>query len=644
MKQTILLTGTPLAEPAKTVLTAGNLKAVLDGGALRWITWKDLEITRALMFLLRTPGWGTPAGELTGLTVEQEADSFRVSYSLLYGARGAGVIVDMLLVGRAAGEVIAEARITAEAPFETNRAGLVLLHPLDGFVGQDVTVEHGSGPDETTSIPILLSPGQPVMDMRAITHSPVDGLEVHTRFDGDVFEMEDHRMWTDASLKTYNRPIALPHPYTLDPARPVTQSIRIRIKDSGVTDPTPATMVHVPELVGQTVPRYALPIDRVGDAASGLDHAATLRALAPSLILLRHDASREPADAELSKVAELINATGAGLELQAILTATSDAAGESEVAALAARLAAAGLAPDRVSAFPKIDEQSFQPGQPRPDHPSEAALSTALARHFPDATRIGGTPAFFTEFNRKRPDPALWHGVTWASTPVVHAHDDVSIMETLQALPHVLNTARTLVGDSALSMGPTGIGARINPYAAGPVDNAPDQREGMAARDPRQRGLFAAAWCVGYLARIVPFDVDRLAFGAATGPFGLISTPQDHARPVWDDLPAGAVYPIYHVARWIAGAAGAPVERASTKGSVACVAWKTQRGRCALVANISDSERGMPETGLSAGRSLVLDSTSIEALAKVTRPAVNDPVPDTLGPYAVAYIVEEDTP
>lgn len=642
MTQTVFLTGTELCEPEKRVLQAGDLRAVLDGGSLRWITWKDVEIVRGLMFLLRTPGWGTPTAGMTGLTIEEAADGFRVRYDLRYGSQGSGVVVGVSLAGRAEGEVIAEATITAEAPVETNRAGLVLLHPMDGFVGRAVTVRHGDAPDEETRIPVLLSPGQPVMDMRAIAHSPVDGLDVHTRFEGDIFEMEDHRMWTDASLKTYNRPIALPHPYTLDPAEPVTQRITVTITDRGQPIGKPDPAVRVPGLGGQTMPRYALPIDRVADAAEALTHASALRALAPPLIVLRHDASREPAAPDFTPLAELLAATGAGLELQAIVTATSDAEGKRDIAALAGHLAAAGLAPARVSAFPKIDEQSFQPGQPRPDHPSEAALSAALAEAFPDAQRIGGTPAFFTEFNRKRPDPALWHGVTWASTPVVHAHDDASIMETLQSLPHVLNTARDIVQDGTISMGPTGIGARLNPYGAGPTENAPDQREGMAARDPRQRGLFAAAWIVGYLARIVAFDIDRFAFGAATGPFGLMSTPQPYARPVWDDLPAGSVYPLYHVARWLAGAAGRPVEHASTTGDAACVVWQSERGRSALVANLSATARPMPGPGFAVHRVTILDSSSVKTLATTPEPAATGTVPDTLGPYAVAFIVEED--
>ena len=45
--------------------------------------------------------------------------------------------------------------------------------------------------------------------------------------EGDAFETEDHRNWTDASFKTYVRPLALPWPYVLPKGKPVTQSVTL---------------------------------------------------------------------------------------------------------------------------------------------------------------------------------------------------------------------------------------------------------------------------------------------------------------------------------------------------------------------------------------------------------------------------------
>ena len=33
--------------------------------------------------------------------------------------------------------------------------------------------------------------------------------------EGDTWETEDHRNWTDASFKTYSRPLSLPYPYAI---------------------------------------------------------------------------------------------------------------------------------------------------------------------------------------------------------------------------------------------------------------------------------------------------------------------------------------------------------------------------------------------------------------------------------------------
>jgi hypothetical protein len=42
--------------------------------------------------------------------------------------------------------------------------------------------------------------------------------------------MEDHRNWTDASFKTYVRPLALPWPYALPAGEGVTQSVTVTLR------------------------------------------------------------------------------------------------------------------------------------------------------------------------------------------------------------------------------------------------------------------------------------------------------------------------------------------------------------------------------------------------------------------------------
>src|SRR5690606_20395538 len=123
MTRTILLTGTPEAEPARRLLRAGRLSATFDAGALRWLRWGEVEVLRAVMLLARTPGWGTPAPHLSGLEIAEGAAGFSVAYEAHYGEPGAGLRVRLRLTGTAVGTLRAEARIEAEAPFATNRTG-----------------------------------------------------------------------------------------------------------------------------------------------------------------------------------------------------------------------------------------------------------------------------------------------------------------------------------------------------------------------------------------------------------------------------------------------------------------------------------------------------------------------------------------
>ncbi len=642
MSRDILLTGTSVTEAAIRPLRAGPLEAHFDAGALRWIRWNGVEVLRSIALFVRTPGWGTPPAVITGLDIREDAQGFSVSYDAHYGAPGAGVRAAIRLTGAAAGKVSAEAVIRAEVPFDTNRTGFVILHPLDGFAGTEVHVDHASAPARDLTIPARISPGQPVMDMRAITHRPVPGLTVETRFDGDIFEMEDHRNWSDASFKTYSRPIGLPYPYRLVPDVPVAQSVTVSITDRGAQGAA-ASAVSVREIDGQRLPDYALPLDRLGDAEAALAWPEAARKLAPGWLLLRHDAAWEAVDADLSPLARLLELTGAKLEVQAILASQSDEAAKAEIAALATRFDRAGISVGRIGAFAKIDEQSFQPGEARPPHPSEAAIAAGLARHFPGSVRIGGSPAFFTEFNRKRPVPALWQGLSFATTPTVHAADDASVLETLQSLPHILASAGALADGLPLSIGPVGIGARINPYGPGPVLNAPEAREGMAARDPRQRGLFAAAWTVGYLTAIARFAPERFAFGAPVGPFGLISTRQDHARPFWDDLPEGALYPLYHVARHISAAAGGALLEAEIRDETARLFWRHGGRREALIANLTSRPRALPAADFSRPLVSLLDAASLERFShdpEASAPQAKD-LPAELDAYAVCALVEE---
>ena len=113
----------------------------------------------------------------------------------------------------------------------------------------------------------------------------------------------------------------------------------------------------------------------------------------------------------------------------------------------------------------------------------------------------GGMLSFFTELNRKPVPKGVFDFITHTVCPIVHAADDISVMETLESLPSIIASTRNMIGkDTPYLLGPSSIPCRDNPYGAVVSPNPNNARVCLADMDPRQRGLFAAAWNVGLLA------------------------------------------------------------------------------------------------------------------------------------------------
>jgi D-apionolactonase len=618
MSRNVLLTGAEQEEPTPRRLVAGPFAALLDAGQLRTIRWRGVEIIRAVSFLVRTPGWGTPTPAISNLRVEAETQRFAVSYEALYENAGQRLEARLSFVAVAEGRLEAEATLLPLTDFTTNRSGFVVLHPLEGFAGTTVRVEHASGESVDQEIPLAVSPGQPMFDIRAIAHRPAANLVVETRFDGDVFEMEDHRNWSDASFKTYSRPIGLPYPYQLAAGQETRQTVSIVIREEGPVAAKPiatdeAVGVAIGDRSGALLPQLLIGLD-AKTAAAGLEYAKSFAALSPFAFLYRHDPSGGDGDEAVAALGALSRATGKPVAVELILLGDDDA--EAEVARFAAQLAKESLWLESAAAFPASDRVSFQPGEARPKTPSEAAIAAALRRAFPGVAIVGGTPAFFTELNRKRPPAGLFDVIAHATTPTVHAADDRSAIETLESLPHIVRSAKQLAGDAGYRIGPIGVGARLNPYGPGPTPNPAQVRVGLADADPRQRGLLGAAWHLGYAARIAPYGVSALALGAPVGPFGLLSTPQSYPRAFWDELSVGAAFPLFHVTADLAEAGGRPhVSTTTADARVAALAFDGPGGRVLLLANLSSAPLALKFEGLGEARARRLDAASLTAAA-----------------------------
>jgi hypothetical protein len=556
-------------------LAAGPLTVDLEEGNLRSICFHGIEVIRGIAFLVRSGTWATLSPTIGDLRIRQSVNEFEVSYK----ARVQDGVQELEYIasisGRGDGHLIFSCEATAITKFTTCRTGFVVLHPIEGVAGHAVRIEHVDGTEVEGRFPALIDPVQPMLDLRALTHEAAPGITVVCRMEGDTFEMEDQRNWTDASFKTYVRPLARPWPYTLTAGERCSQRVAVTI--SGRPLHRPGSGADIGLEFGLT--HGSMPPIGLGcvpaEAAAAMPHMATLRVAGISALVCRFDPRYGHGVADLIRYRDLAAGMNAEVELQLVVPSVDDFA--ADIAAAAAMVAEARLIPTTVMVVPAADLVSTPPGSPWPSCPPLEAIYRAARSAFPGIRLGGGMFTHFTELNRKRPPVDLLDFITFATTAIVHAADDRSVMETIEALPSMAASARVIAGDLPFVVGPSAIGMRDNPNGPGPLANPRGIRLPMAGRDPRQRGLFNAAWTLGYIAAFALGGAARIAASAPVGDFGIL----DHE----------GVWPVYHVLRMCALLRGGDLRAVrSTGGSALAALHVTAAGVShLLLANLTDT-------------------------------------------------------
>jgi hypothetical protein len=304
----IALYGTEEEVPPPRVLRAGRLSAELEAGNLRYLRWDGEEVLRAVSFIVRDRDWGTYAPEISDLRVEEDGDAFRVSLRAVTGDGEQSLSYEARIEGRADGTLTFDGEGRTETGFLTNRTGFVILHPIDGVAGAPVTLLHTDGRTVEGAFPEIIDPVQPMMDLRALTHRTPGGLTVETRMEGDTFEMEDQRNWTDASYKTYVRPLALPWPYRIEPGEEVRQRITVTIRGETRATAEAGAVALSPGPALGPVPPLGLGLRPEG-VETAREALPVLREMGPAYLVLHHDPraghGRETLEAMLGVAREL---------------------------------------------------------------------------------------------------------------------------------------------------------------------------------------------------------------------------------------------------------------------------------------------------------------------------------------------------
>ena len=188
------------------------------------ICFDETPLLRAIRPVVRDHDWNTVPVSVLGQRVVSTSLRWGAEISLRFTGPGIEYSGD-LTIEVAADVVTINFTGTAESSFRRNRIGLVVLHPASE-AGNDVVRTASDGSTEHGRWPELISAHQPFRDVQGFRWQR--GLvTAELQLDGDVFETEDQRNWTDASFKTYSTPLDLPFPVRVHPGDQVRQSARL---------------------------------------------------------------------------------------------------------------------------------------------------------------------------------------------------------------------------------------------------------------------------------------------------------------------------------------------------------------------------------------------------------------------------------
>ena len=584
--------------PEGTHLRAGPLSTIFEAGDLRYIRFEDHEILRRIYVAVRDHNWDTILPQLSNVHIEQEGDRFRITYDVENESADVNFRWRGTITGDADGTITFSMDGEAHSTFRRNRIGFCVLHPMS-CAGVPCRIEKVDGTVEESAYPITIAPQHlidgeikpvvPFNNMRAVKYEVIAGVEAEVRFEGEIFEMEDQRNWTDASYKTYSTPLSEPFPVEVPAGTKISQRITLTLKtqreSSTVTqDRTPQPLTFE---VSSANPQ-PLPYIGLGTASHGepLNAGELERLKLLNLSHLRADIDLTEPDYEstLRQATDEARALGVSLELALFL---SDAA--------AAELPGFAEVVNRVK--PPVGSYLIF-------HKTEASTSAQwvdLARRDLSSAKIGaGTNAYFTDLNRGRPPVDALDLVCYSINPQVHAFDNSSLIETLEAQAITVESTRQFADGLPIAVTPVTLLARFNPNATGPE---PVLGELPPQVDVRQMSLFGAGWTLGSIKYLSESGALSATYYETTGWRGVMETANGSPLPdKFRSLPS-AVFPLYHILANVGEFSGGEVlpSKSSDTLKVEGIALRKDGKTRILLANVTpDSQQvkvhNLPET------------------------------------------------
>jgi hypothetical protein len=527
------------------LVRCGRVQATLDGSALRWVSVDGLEIVSRVDMTVRDATWGTvvPTIHSVAQSSDQAGDAVRLTIMASYKAPG--IDLDVLcdvLVGPSSIAYAAHHRVRADTV--AGRLGVVVLLP-SSLAGRPFVIHDPRGL-QRIRLPRSIEPEPIATDVVAASWWPGAGLHALVEFEGELWEMEDQRNWSDTAFKLYPRPVRLPAPYVVAAGTKGTTSARLVIR--GQAKPRRPRREMPIRIFNRTAGR----MPSMGAEARTLP--APLLAWRAALELgLGHvrvglDARSSGLESAARRIAEV---RSGGLPYEADVIADGERQSLSEIARILKSGGCVGVnlfasdSPDALRSDPMLVQRWSEIGE-------GIGLDVPIG---------AGTRGQFAELSASRPVLRA-DVVTLGVSAQSHAFDEISVLETVQAVADVTREAATLAGGRPLSVVAS---CRPRPSA---IDEPIEE-------DARFLGPLGAAWVTGLAAVMTAPSVCRVSW----------LTLNDWMLAWADDLP------VARVMKSLCELGGVLRLAAPSRSDTATVALRHSEGYRVLVANLGRSSR-----------------------------------------------------
>ncbi|MEO5592635.1 MAG: hypothetical protein ABIR15_14640 [Chitinophagaceae bacterium] len=424
-----------------TILRAGELECMYELGKLRYIRRGNTELLRMIYAPVRNGYWSTLPYTITNEQIIAGSNNFSIEYTAIYQQETPVYKAYFKIEGKPDSSIVFSMKGEVLADFQKNRIGLCVHHPIRECSGQAVIITRPDGSEFQSVFPEMVSPHQPFLNIQEMQWTTDDDTTVKILFEGDIFETEDQRNWSDSSYKTYSTPLHIPFPVNVKAGDTMEQQIKLTaFNNPGNT-----------ELLEDNIREEKIVFPKIGYSRAVNQNKFTEVEIAWLKKIPFHHYRVVIVMANKGWEHELDNALEETLVLNTVLEMVvtfSDKFNE-EVNALLA------LLQEKQSLLYSIlvlqQNKRVTPGD-------LLMIVYPLVKKVLPGIQIGyGTDSNFVELNRNRPANTLFDFVSYSLHPQAHMVDNRSILENLDNQPDMITTAKSFAFGKPVFVSPVTI-------------------------------------------------------------------------------------------------------------------------------------------------------------------------------------------